>query len=95
LFWFLQPSTASQLSSVQGLLSLQLRGPPPPHVPDVHVSPTVQALLSLHDPPSLAACFPQVPVVVLQTPRLHWSLVPVQSTRATASQVPAASPSQR
>jgi len=47
LFACRHPATGSQLSSVQTLLSLQLRGSPPTHCPPLQVSPVVQALLSL------------------------------------------------
>src|SRR2546425_1243057 len=43
-----QPVRGSQLSVVQTLLSLQSTGMPPRHNPPLHVSPVVQALLSLH-----------------------------------------------
>jgi hypothetical protein len=41
------PAMGSQLSSVQGLLSLQLSALPGRHVPKVHVSPSVHAFPSL------------------------------------------------
>jgi hypothetical protein len=92
LFWFLHPSTASQLSSVQGLLSLQLRAEPPPHVPEVQTSPTVHAFMSSHAWVSLAACLVHAPVAPSQTPVLHWSVEAEQSTIDVAAQVPAMSP---
>jgi hypothetical protein len=54
LFACVHPMTASQTSSVQALLSLQLTGVPPWHRPSLHRSFTVQALPSLHVVP---ACF--------------------------------------
>ena len=49
-----QPSAGSQLSVVQGLLSLQLAAAPPAHVPPAHASPTVHALPSEHTAAVLA-----------------------------------------
>lgn len=50
----LQPSTASQLSLVHGLLSLQLRILPATHVPDAQTSPGV------HTVPSASHCLPSL-----------------------------------
>ncbi len=46
-----QPATGSQLSVVQGLLSLQLRPPPAAHTPAWHVSAPLHASPSLHEVP--------------------------------------------
>jgi hypothetical protein len=48
LFVVTQPSETLQVSSVHGLLSSQLGGGPPLHVPPLHVSFVVQALVSSH-----------------------------------------------
>jgi hypothetical protein len=45
---WVQPLAASHPSAVQTLPSSQLGGAPPRHAPPAHVSPTVQALPSLH-----------------------------------------------
>src|SRR5437870_2438104 len=45
------PATGSQVSVVQGLLSLQLRPPPPVHTPAWHVSAPLHASPSPHDVP--------------------------------------------
>jgi hypothetical protein len=47
LFWWLQPSLASQLSSVQGFLSSQSPAWPGTQLPWAHTSPWVHTLLSL------------------------------------------------
>jgi hypothetical protein len=94
LFAFLQPSTMSQLSSVQGLLSLQLRGVPLLHTPEWQDSMTRQAFPLWHGPASFVVIFMQAPVVELQTPLLHWSLDAEQSTSATPAHVPAMLPAQ-
>jgi hypothetical protein len=47
LLVFTQPAAVSQLSSVQPLLSSQLRAAPPTQAPAAHVSLVVQALPSL------------------------------------------------
>jgi len=47
-------SVSLQLSVVQVMPSLQLRGELPPHTPAVQVSPTVQYSPSLQDVPSIA-----------------------------------------
>src|SRR3989442_241395 len=60
----------------------------PAQVPDWHVSLWVQAVPSLHDVPSVAFGFEQVPVVGLQVPATwHWSLA-VQVTGLEPVQVP-------
>jgi len=48
---YMQPSTGSQLSSVQALASLQVADPDPMHAPPVQVSVVVQAFPSLHAAP--------------------------------------------
>jgi len=49
---YTQPVATLQESSVQTLPSLQLKGAPATHCPEsLQVSPIVQALASLHDPP--------------------------------------------
>jgi hypothetical protein len=91
LFTFLQPSTGSQLSSVQPLPSSQLMGVPPLHTPEWHVLPVAQALPWSHALPSFAGCAEHVPVDVLQTPALHSSFDDEQSTSAVGWHVPALS----
>src|SRR5205814_1702021 len=46
-----QPATGSQVSAVQGLLSLQLRPPPAVHTPAWQVSTPLHASPSLHEVP--------------------------------------------
>jgi hypothetical protein len=91
LFWTLQPTVVSQLSVVQGLPSLQVVGLPPPHAPEVQVSPVVHALASSQLLPSLTGIFTQ-PRFGSQLPALQESVRPEQSTMGVASQVPAWSP---
>ena len=50
LFAKTHPTIVSQASSVQGLLSLQVAGPPLVHAPAWQVSPTVHALPSSQGP---------------------------------------------
>jgi len=53
-----QPRTESQLSTVQGFVSLQARDAPPWQVPPLQTSLVVQALLSLHERVLLAKTQP-------------------------------------
>jgi hypothetical protein len=67
-----QPSLASQLSSVQGLLSLQPSTLPDLHTPLEHASPTVHTLPSASQVvPSLLATMPHLPVLVAQMLLAH------------------------
>jgi hypothetical protein len=64
----LQPALASQLSSVHGLPSLQLRIAPALHTPPAHASPTVHTDPSASQlVPLLVATKPQLPLPVLHT----------------------------
>lgn len=68
------PATASQLSSVHGLLSLQLRLPEPTHDPLLlHASVVVHRLPSVHEAPASVADpgLLQPPVPVLHTSSVH------------------------
>ena len=65
---YLQPRAASQLSIVQGLPSVQLRGLPPVHAVFQHVSLRVHALPSSHAPPC-ARC--EHPVCASQPSAVH------------------------
>src|SRR5256712_7970572 len=51
------PATGSQMSVVQGLLSLQSRAVPPVQVPAWHVSMPLHTLPSLHGVPFASAVF--------------------------------------
>src|SRR5438128_1908610 len=51
----MQPVFGLQVSSVQGLPSLQLARGPPAHTPPLQVSPVVHAFASLHADPSCRA----------------------------------------
>jgi hypothetical protein len=62
------PFKVLHASSVHGLLSLQITGLVPTHVPLWHASVCVQALPSVQDVPLVAFGFEQTPVPVLQTP---------------------------
>jgi hypothetical protein len=53
------PEAGAQLSEVQGLLSLHTAAAPGAHTPAWHVSPTVQALLSLQGPDTGAFAQPE------------------------------------
>ncbi len=61
------PLAGSQLSAVQGLLSLHTLAAPPTHKPPLQVSPLVQALASSQAMPSAAE--------LAHLPPKHWSLV--------------------
>ena|SRR5436309_2689097 len=70
LFACTHPLVGLHESSVQTLLSLQLGAVPPTQLPFTQVSFVVQALLSLHDVPSVAFGFEQTPVAVSHVPAL-------------------------
>jgi hypothetical protein len=75
LFTWAQPLDGLQLSSVQGLLSLQFADAPGTHAPPLHVSAVVQALPSLHGA-VLEVC--AHPVAGLQPSSVH-TLLSLQS----------------
>jgi len=56
----------------------------PPQMPGAHVSPEVQRSASSHAVPSPTGIAEQVPVVKLQTPVLHTSLIPERRRVADA-----------
>jgi hypothetical protein len=60
----------------------------PPQLPDVHVSPLVQASPSSQKVPSPTGCASQLSLVSLQTPSLQASLEPEQSTAVPALHTP-------
>jgi hypothetical protein len=68
LFAKTQPVAGLHVSVVQTLLSLQTTVVPGWQTPPAQLSPVVQALLSVHVVPSVAAGFEQMPVPVLQVP---------------------------
>jgi hypothetical protein len=68
----MQPVIGSQMSSVHGLLSLQLGAVPDVQSAAWHVSVPLQALPSLHDVPFAAGVFWQLPLVQVST--VHGSL---------------------
>jgi hypothetical protein len=60
----------------------------PPHVPLVHTSPVVHALLSLQEVPFGAAGFEHVPVAGLHVPTVWHASPAVQTTGLDPAQVP-------
>jgi len=65
-----RPVAGLQVPAVwqESIAGAQTTGGPLTHVPAWQLSPVVQALLSVHDVPSAAAGFEQVPEVGSQTP---------------------------
>lgn len=85
-----QPAAASQLSSVQGLLSLQDKLPAPTQAPLLlQVSVVVHKLLSLQVAPASVAepGLLQLPVAVLHTSSVH-GLLSLQEVVATNVHAP-------
>jgi hypothetical protein len=82
-----QPRIGSQLSVVQGLLSLQLRAVPAVHVPPWQVSAPLQRFASAHDVPLVTLVTVQ-PVAALQ-PSVVQTLPSLQTSGEPAVQVPA------
>jgi hypothetical protein len=83
---YLQPAPAWQVSSVHGLLSLQVAAVPPVQAVALHFSPTVHGSPSSQSMPSLAATATQPPPEHI--PTAHWVVMPEQSMRACASHAP-------
>jgi len=79
-----QPSAPSQLSSVQGLPSLQFRVPPGTQAPSAHASPTVQ-----FEPSEQASALATLlqPAATLQESVVH-ALLSLQSVAAPGRQEP-------
>jgi hypothetical protein len=71
-----QPVAGSQLSTVQGLLSSQSSGAPPPHFPLLHTCPCMHLLPLSQGVSSVALVCRQFPVVVSHPSIVHgfWSL---------------------
>jgi len=86
-----RPVAGLQVPAVwqESIAGAQTTGGPLTHVPAWQLSPVVQALLSVHDVPSAAAGFEQVPEVGSQTPAEWQESVATQVLAVPPTQEPA------